>query len=183
MEFEMRYEEEVEKILQMWCDYGAVDAINIVNKLVSLGYFDAPASTKYHGSYPGGLAIHSMEVRNNLYMLTDRMLLPWRERRSPHIIGLFHDLCKCDQYIMGEDGRFTYNKDTKLKGHGDKSIILIEEELGIKLTEEEKLCIRWHMGAFDEKENWSLYTEAIHKYPTVLWTHTADMMATHIAMK
>lgn len=48
------------------------------------------------------------------------------------------------------------------------------------LTEEEIMCIRYHMGAFTDKEEWSDYTRAIHKYPNVLWTHQADMIATHI---
>ena len=50
----------------------------------------------------------------------------------------------------------------------------------LTLTDEEALCIRWHMGAFDEKENWNAYSNAIHKYPNVLWTHQADMYATHV---
>ena len=48
------------------------------------------------------------------------------------------------------------------------------------LTEEEKLCIRWHMGAFDDKENWNCYGAAIEKYQNVLWTHTADMVAARV---
>ena len=48
------------------------------------------------------------------------------------------------------------------------------------LTEEEILCIRYHMGAFTEKEEWNDYTRAVNKYATVLWTHTADMLASHV---
>jgi hypothetical protein len=36
------------------------------------------------------------------------------------------------------------------------------------------------MGAFDDKENWDKYGKSIEKYPNVLWTHTADMMAARI---
>lgn len=36
------------------------------------------------------------------------------------------------------------------------------------------------MGAFTDKEEWNNYTRAIHKYPNVLWTHHADMIAAHI---
>ena len=49
-----------------------------------------------------------------------------------------------------------------------------------KLTEEEVACIRYHMGAFTDKELWNDYTAAVRKYPNVLWTHTADMIASHI---
>lgn len=50
----------------------------------------------------------------------------------------------------------------------------------MEMTEEEAECIRWHMGAFDEKENWQWFTQAIHKFPNVLYTHQADMIASHI---
>lgn len=50
----------------------------------------------------------------------------------------------------------------------------------VSLTEEERLCIRWHMGAFDNKENWNCYGAAIEEYPNVLWTHTADMVASRV---
>lgn len=69
---------------------------NIVEKLTEGGFFTAPASTKYHGAYEGGLFDH------------------------------------------------------------------------------------YHMGAFVDQKEWNDYTRAIHKYPNVLWTHTADMIAAHI---
>lgn len=42
------------------------------------------------------------------------------------------------------------------------------------------LCIRWHMGSFDSPENWDFYNRAIKKYPSVLLTHTADMIASQV---
>ena len=48
------------------------------------------------------------------------------------------------------------------------------------LTEEEMLCIRWHMGAFDRAEYWTTYERAIERFPNVLYTHTADMIATYV---
>ena len=44
-------------------------------------------------------------------------------------------------------------------------------------------CIRYHMGAFIDKEQWNDYTRAVEQYPNVLWTHTADMIASHVYMK
>ena len=44
----------------------------------------------------------------------------------------------------------------------------------------EMLCIRWHMGFADDKENWNCYGAAIEKYQNVLWTHTADMVASRV---
>ena len=74
------------------------------------------------------------------------------------------------------DGEYEYNTE-HAQGHGDLSVKMLKEV--INLTPEEA-CIRWHMGAFDDNKNWSEYATAIHKFPNVLWTHTADMMAAHL---
>lgn len=158
------------------------------------GYFTAPASTKYHGVYDGGLFDHSMAVYDRLANLTENNNLVWqRPVLSPFIVGMFHDLCKCDQYIKAPgirtgDPRFDivqydagfhyeYNDKTLLKGHGAKSVMLLSQF--ITMTEEEMLCIRYHMGAY-EKDEWAEFDMAIRKYPNVLWTHMADMLASKV---
>ena len=144
---------------------------------------DAPASTKFHGSYPGGWFDHSLCVMQQLVLLTERNGLEWKRPESPYIVGFFHDICKLDSYVKvrEEDGKpvYAWSCDTLFKGHGDKSVILLAS-VGASLTEEEGACIRYHMGAFVDKELWSDYTRAVHYYPNVLWTHTADMIASHI---
>ncbi len=151
--------------------------------LILLGYFCAPASTKYHGSYVGGLFDHSMIVTQQLVNLTDKLGLQWERPESPYIVGAFHDLCKCDQYIEldtdpGCKRKFACNDLMLLHGHGEKSVMVASTLT--RLTMEEVACIRYHMGAFTDKEQWSEYTDAIHDFPNVLWTHTADMDASHI---
>ena len=56
-------------------------------------------------------------------------------------------------------------------GYGDKSLILLMNH--IDLTEEEKLCILYHRGAFTEMQYWKYYCKAIKKNQNVLFTHTA----------
>lgn len=165
-------------------------SLDMLDWLVGNGFFKAPASTKYHGNYEGGLFDHSCAVMKALVDLTEKNGLEWRNPSSPYIIGMFHDLCKIDQYrhpITGRamDGQpiydhaeWEYNTETLLKGHGDKSVMLLSQHM--KLTEEEVLCIRYHMGAFTDKEEWRDYTRAVHRYPNVLWTHHADMIASHV---
>lgn len=154
------------------------DVLLIEKELVHMGFFTAPASTKYHGNYEGGLFDHSFTVTKSLLSLTRRLELKWDRKESPYIVGMFHDLCKCDQYISKSDGTYEYNKNLILPGHGEKSVILAQRFLN--LTEEEIICIRWHIGAFDEKEMWDKYGKAVEAYPNVLFTHTADMMASRI---
>ena len=59
----------------------------------------------------------------------------------------------------------------------DKSVIMLSQ--WFKLTEEEILCIRYHMGAY-ETDDWDKLGKSIEKYPNVLYTHTADMIASRI---
>lgn len=77
-----------------------------------------------------------------------------------------------------DESKWEYDPDAVLKGHGEKSVMLLSQHLS--LTMEEILCIRYHMGAFVDQKEWNDYTRAIHAYPNVLWTHTADMLAAHI---
>lgn len=171
-------------------------------KYLSLNhFFTAPASTKYHGNYEGGLFDHSFAVARFLVRLTEDNHLTWKNPRSPYIVGMFHDLCKIDQYIPQYEMReelepsplndpkpvkfvktlcgYDYNPDTLLKGHGDKSVMLLSQFY--TLTDEEIMCIRYHMGAFTDKDEWNDYTRAVRNYPNVLWTHQADMLASHVA--
>lgn len=161
-------------------------------KYLSLNhFFTAPASTKYHGNYEGGLFDHSFAVAKFLVRLTEDNHLTWKNPRSPYIVGMFHDLCKIDQYrhpasrlitdgvTVMDSFKWEYNPDTLLKGHGDKSVMLLSQFY--TLTDEEIMCIRYHMGAFTDKDEWNDYTRAVRNYPNVLWTHQADMLASHVA--
>lgn len=162
--------------------------------LIQNGFFTQPASTKYHGAYEGGLFDHSYEMTQVLLDMTERLNLQWTRPESPYIIGIFHDLCKIDNYltivdepgeimmgtgkVKGREIHFEYNPNTILKGHADKSIMLLSQF--INLTEEELLCIRFHMGAYEGQDQWDNYDKAIKKYETVLWVHTADMYASKV---
>mgnify|MGYP000159837857 FL=1 len=69
------------------------------NWLIQNGFFTQPASTKYHGAYEGGLFDHSYKVTQILLDMTQRLNLQWTRPESPYIIGMFHDLCKIDNYL------------------------------------------------------------------------------------
>lgn len=148
--------------------------------LDNMGFFEAPASIKYHGAYEGGLFYHSLEVAKELVNLTEKLGLEWERPESPYIVGMFHDLCKVDNYKRDiETGKYIYNPDMILCGHGDKSVIMTMQYMN--LTDEEIMCIRWHMGAYEtDPKMWNYYGKAIEAYPNVLYTHTADMIASKI---
>lgn len=170
-----------------------IKGTNLRQWLIDNGFFNAPASTKYHGAYEGGLFDHSIEVTEALVQFTHDNWLKWDNPRSPFVVGIFHDLCKIDKYekvidvegiqmmgtdeVKGEESHFEYNDYTLIPGHGEKSVMLLAQHM--QLTEEEILCIRYHMGSYETKE-WDFYDRAIKKYPNVLWTHHADMYASKV---
>ena len=148
---------------------------DLFNFLINSDFLVAPASTKYHGSFEGGLWLHSVAVMNNLVDFTKKLNLSWKAERSPYIVGLLHDVCKINSYIWdNEKNSYKYNTEKKETGHGSLSVETIEKYM--PLTEEEKLCIRYHMGAY-ETDDWNEYGKSIETYKTVLFTHTADMLA------
>lgn len=166
--------------------------VDMVDWLISQGFFMKPAAIKHHGNYTGGLFDHSFEVMEDLVEMTEKLGVKWQNPRSPYIVGMFHDLCKLDDYVdenamdtvvmgtgspISKNPKWTYNPDKILKGHGEKSIILLSQFM--TLTEEEILCIRFYMGAYQTDE-WDQWDAAIRKYETVLWTHTADMYASKV---
>lgn len=167
-----------ERIRIFKTNYADVIPPEFMEWLIQSDYFTAPASTKYHGAYQGGLFDHCINVTNTLVEYTWKLELKWQREESPFIIGLFHDLCKVDLYEDTDKG-YQYKSDNQLliRGHGEKSIMLLSQYM--TLTEEEMLCIRYHMGAY-QTEDWKQLDQAIKKYPNVLYTHTADMYASKI---
>lgn len=164
----------------------------LMDWLIGQGFFMKPAAIKHHGNYTGGLFDHCFEVMEDLVEMTERLGVKWQNPRSPYIVGMFHDLCKLDDYVdenamdtvvmgtgspISKNPKWIYNPDKILKGHGDKSIIMLSQFM--TLTEEEIMCIRFHMGAYQTDE-WEQWDAAIRKYETVLWTHTADMYASKV---
>jgi HD superfamily phosphohydrolase YqeK len=150
--------------------------------LKSIGFYDKPASIHHHGTNNGDLYLHCVEVARALCGLSEKLGLVWQRKESPMLVGLLHDVCKCDDYISNgwEDDHeiWKYNESKTMGGHGDKSVIMLSGHM--QLTEEEMYCIRFHMGAFTDKEEWKYYSKAVNKYPNVLYTHTADMIASQI---
>lgn len=174
-----RTKEEQSRIDKMVDFMGEYVTEEIVIELFNDGFFVKPASIHHHGQYDGALFDHSFEVAKALVEMTEKLGLEWKLERSPYIVGMFHDLCKLDNYVKSKcDEAWEYNNATLLPGHGEKSVIIAQRLM--QLTDEELYCIRWHMGAFDSKENWNSYGRACTVFPNVLYTHTADMVAARI---
>ena len=149
-------------------------ADKLLEWLKSTDFFTAPASTRFHGAYPGGLVKHSLNV---YYALLGNFNL--RGLYSPQtqtIVALLHDVCKAN-YYAGEYPDYTV-KDQMPMGHGEKSVYLVMKHM--ELTDDEALAIRWHMGAYDDafRGGSRALNAAMERTPLVLELHYADMIAT-----
>lgn len=170
---------------------------NLLKWLEDSDWYTAPASSKYHCDYAGGLLEHSINVYNRLIRLykmeygddsiTDEIL------ETLTIISLFHDLCKVNFYkvdsrnVKNENGVWEkvpyYSIDEKFSYgyHGAKSTFLAERF--IKLTLEEAVSISNHMGAFDRPNGDYAIGQAFEQYPLSFLLHTADCLASFIDEK
>jgi len=157
-------------------------------------FYTAPASTRFHGAYEGGLLEHSLNVYNCLMKKKSSEGTIWHELlaevsdESIAITALLHDLCKTYFYTVEYrnkkvDGEWVqvpcYTVDDKIPyGHGEKSVMMIEEY--IRLKPYERYAIRWHMGPYSGERDWNTLGAAMEKYPLVMALFEADMEATHI---
>lgn len=153
-------------------------------------FFTAPASTKFHGACKEGLVIHSLNVYDILKKRNDESKAYSDETVA--IVALLHDLCKANFYkettrnvkndITGQWERVPYYSidDPYPYGHGEKSVFLIERFL--RLTPEEAISIRWHMGGFDESARSGGYNvgNTFNKYPLAVMLHVSDLEATYL---
>lgn len=165
---------------------GINDLIEFIQKT---DFFKAPASTRFHGDYEGGLVEHSLKVYEILKHKVETNIEPIKvSDESLIIIALLHDLCKANFYkvdyrnaknALGVWEKVPYYTidDTIPYGHGEKSVMMITEYM--KLTPEEKYCIRWHMGFTEPKEQYTTIGLAYKKYPLALLVHEADLESTY----
>lgn len=155
-------------------------------------FFTAPASTRFHGAYEGGLCDHSLAVHDNLLKLNETYGFGFSED-SMALVALGHDVCKANFYKPStrnvkneETGRWEkvpcYTIEDQLPyGHGEKSALLILR-CGVVLSDAEVMAVRWHMGAFDDsvKGGCRSIGDAYEKYPLAWALHVADEAATWV---
>ena len=181
-------------------------ADKLLDWLLTTDFFTAPASTKFHNAKQGGLCEHSINMFNRLVsVLKKEYGEDWQQKcsiESAAIIGLLHDVCKVDYFIVEKKnvkvykdsgskfdshGRFdweekeVYAVEDKLPyGHGEKSVYIISGFM--KLTRNEAMAINWHMGAFDYRVKGGSYalSDVFYNYPVALLTHLADIEATYL---
>lgn len=195
---------EFEKLLSS-CKRDGID--KLLKYIRKSDFYTAPASTRYHSCHEGGLLEHSLNVYKCLSAKANDGIWCYQlkdvNEESIIICSLLHDLCKTSFYTTEVKNRKVYHENGKKidnngaydwesynaytvndlfpYGHGEKSVEIIEHF--IKLSTNEKLAIRWHMGFSEPKESWNTLTTAIRKNPLVLALYSADLESTYLLEK
>lgn len=172
-------------------------AANLRNYLLKSDFFTAPASSRYHCAFEGGLCDHSV---NTYKRLKDNVMREFGDNYEKYcseetiaICALLHDICKVGFYKtdfrnVKENGEWIkkpyYAREEELPfGHGEKSVYIIQSFMN--LTREEAVAINWHMGGFDTrvKGGDNSISEAYSKFPLAVLLHVSDLEATYIDEK
>ncbi len=187
-----RFKEEFIKIYNEKITRPGAD--KLLNYLLSdqSDFFTAPSSTRFHGSYEGGLVEHSINVYKCLvdYLQRPRTKELYRMDYSEEtvaLVALLHDVCKMNFYTVeyrnaknaqGQWEKVPYYtiNDQLPYGHGEKSVYIVSGFM--RLTREEAFAIRYHMG-FSGIEDKNSIGKAFEMFPLAFALSVADMEATY----
>lgn len=154
-------------------------------------FFTAPASSKFHNNFSGGLALHCLNVYKNFKALLDLKQIQMDED-SIIITSLLHDICKCNYYVKEQrnrkkDGKWeSYDVWASSKSlsiplpHSARSVRMLRGFIQIKFIEE--LVIFYHMGPFggEDFEYRNLLKQVNGQYPQTLLFYTADLISSYL---
>lgn len=188
-------------------DGADVEGLN--NCLKTKGFYTAPASTKYHSSFEGGLCLHSLMVYDILVDLVNSFCPNTYSDDTLKIVALLHDISKSNYYVREVKNKKVYSENgTKFDNIGkfdwvsydaytindasnrglfgtleENSYYIVSQY--IPLTLEESAAIINHCGGVEGSSssmNRDLF-EIFRRYPLVALLHTADFLASYVIEK
>lgn len=173
-------------------------------KMENSDFYYAPASTRYHGNFKGGLVDHCLNV---YYRLINLVKLAGLEDRvsdeSCIIVALMHDLAKRNFYSISIRNKKKYSESGKrddrdgngrydwvsvpgyvvadsserfLYGNHEQTSEFMASQF-IDLTVEESVAILHHMGGLSFDSTKEDYFSIYRRYPLSLLLFEADMIA------
>lgn len=188
-----------EAIIQLLRSVARDGMEELIAFLTKSDFFTAPASTRFHLACEGGLARHSLNVyyrllnlataQKDVYGAMDEEAFA-KLQDSIALAALCHDVCKVGFYkpstrnVKNPDtGKWEtvpcYTVENDLPyGHGEKSVYMLSGF--VKLTREEAIAIRWHMGGFDDAAKSYDLGAAFGKFPLSVMLHAADLLASNL---
>lgn len=174
----------------------------LIDWLNNSDFFTAPASTKYHCSYAGGLCEHSLHVYDNLVFLANSYRPGMFDNNTLIVAALLHDLAKVNFYEPEIKNKKVYNEngskhdnmgkfdwvaingwkvrevDQRFLGgeHGFNSMILANQF--IPMDYQILLSILHHHVGIGEAKQLTDLSGILNRYPLVSLLHTADFLST-----
>ena len=113
---------------------------SVIQYLDDSGFFYRASSPHKHHNWPGGLAEHSLGTCK--LALSRGQDIP---RENIIIAALLHDTCKADRFWFKGRSIIEHTPKCSMDSrHSVRSVFLLKD-CGLKLTESERLAIRWHM--------------------------------------
>lgn len=166
-------------------------------------FFTQPATSKFYGSYPGGLCEHCLKVYRNLETLNESLGRNFNQL-SLIKLGLLHDLSKIGKYEIcsknvkeySEDGskkdslgRFDWvsklgyqvvdNSDREVNGNLGFESYLICKRFGIGFTLEEIVAMCNFDLVIGKNDSVNIYS-LMSKHPLLTLLHMADISSAYL---
>ncbi|MCR5437706.1 MAG: hypothetical protein K6E97_11655 [Treponema sp.] len=173
---------------------------SLIQFLESSDFYTAPASTKFHGDFKGGLACHTlMVIKQSLLfaqpMLSNFFMSPGAEKykisaKDVFLCALCHDFCKTNfyeiEYRNAKDLNGNWIKkpfyktksDNRNLGHGNESVLLMLQVMPSLINNRPVLeAVSRHMGFSDLSDSETYNYSVILQNPLVILLQTADQTA------
>lgn len=172
-------------------------------KLENSDFYIAPASTKYHGSYEGGLVHHCLAVYDNLKLLIEMKGIKGISEDCIIILALLHDFSKMNLYKREYRNKKVYSPDGSKSDNAGRFEWVAEEIYAmyplderflygnheetaefmirqyIPLTYQESVAIINHHAGMSYDSH-DLSSSIIERFPVATLLHLADMLACNI---
>ena len=172
------------------------DTEGLITWLEAGDFFYAPATTRYHGSYPGGLCEHSLNVYYVLRKLASEFAGKFAgatgySEDTLKAVGLLHELGKVGYFetfsrnVKNDDtGKWEQRQEYRVRDPKDRDTIggktlnaFLAISRYIPLSAEEMAAIINQYAGMDKSENTEDLYSVLGKYPLVTLLHSADLIS------
>ncbi len=175
----------------------SAEAASMKDWLDHTDFWDAPASTRFHGNFKGGLSLHTLMVIKQSLEFTHPLLenffkSPEAEKYTIRAYDIFvaalcHDFCKTNFYgveyrntkdITGNWIKQPFYKtknDNRNLGHGNESVLMMLEILPSMIHNRMVMeAVSRHMGFSDLSDSETFNYSNFLQNPLVVLLQTAD---------
>ena len=178
----------------------STEAASMKDWLDKTDFWTAPASTRFHGNFKGGLSLHTlMVIKQSLEFAHPLLENFYKSQEASHytvlaydsfVAALCHDFCKTDFYgveyrntkdITGNWIKQPFYKtknENRNLGHGNESVLMMIEILPSIISNRMVIeAVSRHMGFSDLSDSETFNYSNFLQNPLVVLLQTADQTA------